>query len=744
MVGSEIATMMSCRGVRGATTADENSREAILQSTRQLLAIMIRQNGIEADRVASAIFTTTSDLDAEFPALAARQLGWLDVPLLCTNEIDVPGSLRRCVRILVHWNTARPQKEIKHVYLKGAIQLRPDLSKLPPVDMDELESWIAEHLIDASADSASADSADSALIEVGSLALASNPREEPPVMSLLQPPRAVDRRRPPLGGNRHDLEKARFGLETSRLGARERVPRRRRLPTRFALVLGWLVCGWGIAMAAEKTRPNILLAISDDQSYPYASAYGCQGVKTPAMDRVARMGVLFPHAFAPSPGCSPTRASILTGRYPWQNEHAGTHASSFSSRFAVYPDLLEAAGYHVGMVGKGWGPGNFEVGGFKRNPAGPTYRKTFEDAPEGVSSIDYAGAFEQFLADRRPGQPFCFWFGCHEPHRRYARGIGRRHGGDPSQLVVPAFLPDDPVVRDDLLDYAFEIAWFDRHLARMLDVLEAAGELDQTLIVVTSDNGMPFPRAKANLYEYGIHVPLAISWPETIPAGRRVDDLVNLVDLMPTFLEAAAVPHPGEPAMSGKSLLPILQTTAEGRIDPQRDATYAGRERHSSSRWNNRGYPQRAVRTEQFLYIRNFHPDRWPAGAPQKFAGRDADGNPKLGPRHGAYHDIDGSPTLSWLTQNADRAPQARYLQWAVSKRPAEELYDVRQDPACLVNLIADPSHAAIRQALSDRLRDFLRATGDPRILDGGDVFESYPRYSPQRSFPAPDPTSAK
>ena len=137
---------MRCRGVRGATTADANTREAILAATRQLLALMIRINGIEPQDVGSAIFSLTRDLDAEFPALAARQLGWLDVPLLCTYEVDVPGSLRRCVRVLMHWNTDKPQHEIHHVYVKDAVKLRPDLSKLPPVDFTELERWIAEQM----------------------------------------------------------------------------------------------------------------------------------------------------------------------------------------------------------------------------------------------------------------------------------------------------------------------------------------------------------------------------------------------------------------------------------------------------------------------------------------------------------------------------------------------------------------------------------------------------------------------
>lgn len=136
---------MRCRGVRGATTADANAREDILRATRQLLALMIRQNGIQADDVGSALFTTSPDLNAEFPALAARQLGWLNVPMMCGHEMSVPGSLQRCVRVLLNWNTEKSPQEIQHVYIKDAVQLRPDLSKLPPVDWDELEAWIAGH-----------------------------------------------------------------------------------------------------------------------------------------------------------------------------------------------------------------------------------------------------------------------------------------------------------------------------------------------------------------------------------------------------------------------------------------------------------------------------------------------------------------------------------------------------------------------------------------------------------------------
>jgi len=137
---------MAFRGVRGATTVEHNSRDEILTATRQLLALMIRQNDIRGEDVASAVFSATVDLNAEFPALAARQLGWLDVPLLCTHEMSVPGALPRCIRVLIHWNTDKQQNEVTHVYVKEATRLRPDLSQLPPVDWNDLEKWIEQQM----------------------------------------------------------------------------------------------------------------------------------------------------------------------------------------------------------------------------------------------------------------------------------------------------------------------------------------------------------------------------------------------------------------------------------------------------------------------------------------------------------------------------------------------------------------------------------------------------------------------
>jgi N-sulfoglucosamine sulfohydrolase len=211
---------------------------------------------------------------------------------------------------------------------------------------------------------------------------------------------------------------------------------------------------------------------------------------------------------------------------------------------------------------------------------------------------------------------------CSEPHRRYKDGIGVENGYKLSEIKVPPFLPDVDDVKSDMADYLYEINHFDVHLGRMIQMLEEIGELDNTIIVVTSDNGMPFPRAKANVYEYGIHMPMAVRWGEKVNSGRVVDDLVSLTDLAPTFLELAGVQHPsevtGEYPMIGVSLKNILLTGGSGIIDPEREAVYSGRERHSSSRWNNLTYPQRAVRTHQYLYIKNFKPERWPAGAPEK------------------------------------------------------------------------------------------------------------------------------
>ena len=252
---------------------------------------------------------------------------------------------------------------------------------------------------------------------------------------------------------------------------------------------------------------------------------------------------------------------------------------------------------------------------------------------------------------------------------------------------MPKFLPDTPEIRSDILDYEYEIEWFDPHLGRMLHELERRGELDNTIVVVTSDNGMAFPRAKANCYEFGIHMPLAISWPAKATPGRTVHDMVSLTDLMPTYLAACGVEHPGKYLMAGRSLLPILLSDKQGLVDAERTAAYSGRERHSSSRWNNLAYPQRCIRTQRYLYIRNFRPERWPAGTPRKMGtGNYPNSVDSVGPMHGGYHDIDACPSMTFMISKADDPLLGKFLDLAVDHRPAEEFFDISSDPDCLHN----------------------------------------------------------
>ncbi|MGF1581313.1 MAG: sulfatase [Gemmataceae bacterium] len=488
----------------------------------------------------------------------------------------------------------------------------------------------------------------------------------------------------------------------------------------FAVILGLWSCP---DAKAEKTKkkPNILFVISDDQSYPHCSAYGCQFVKTPGFDRVAKEGILFNNAYAASCGCSPSRASLLTGRHPWQNKQAGTHASSFPKELAVYPSLLERVGYFVGYTGKPWGPGNWKASGRKRNPAGNGYNSKRNATPAaGISRNDYAGNFKVFLSKKPKDQPFCFWVGGSEPHRSYQKGIGLKMGKKLKDVDVPPFLPDTKEIRSDMLDYAVEIEWFDSHLVKILRILEQAGELDNTIIIVTGDNGMPFPRAKANLYDYGTHVPLAIRWGDRVKGKRIVDDLVGFVDFAPTYLEVAGLePHK---QMAGKSLLPILLSKKSGQVDHKRNRVFTSRERHSSSRVKNWTYPCRAIRKGKYLYIRNFKPNRWPAGDPRG-----------VGRAPFGYYDIDGSPSKTFLVQNKKK--YRKYFDLAVAKRPEHELFDLETDPGNLKNLATKTKYEQVFRELRTELERYLQQTRDPRVLGKGDVWESYRRYSPIRKF---------
>lgn len=490
----------------------------------------------------------------------------------------------------------------------------------------------------------------------------------------------------------------------------------------------------------QTDRPNILFVISDDQSYPHASAYGFEAAQTDGFDRLAEEGIVFTRAYAPAPGCSPTRASILTGRNIWEIEQAGTHASTFPQKYICYTDLLETAGYKVGYTGKPWAPGDWEVSGRERNPAGNAFNEHYCVSPRGMSTRDYYRNFRQFLNEKDPEQPFCFWMGGTEPHRVYSEGLGLDRGKKLEEADVPPFLPDKPEIRKDILDYATEIEYFDQHMQRSLDMLEDRGMLENTLVIYTSDNGMPFPRAKANLYDYGIHMPFAAMWKDKIAPGRTTDDLISLMDLAPTFLEAAGIYDQVKDTLSypmtGKSILPILLSDKSGSIDSSRTAVYSGRERHSYSRWHNLTYPMRSIRAGDYLYIRNFKSERWPAGAPQRI--NKESGEPE--PMHTGYHDIDAGLSLTYLIQNRLDPEVAAYFRLAVDHRPEEELFNVKEDPGCIVNLADNAEYEEILISHRKKLEEYLTKTGDPRITGDGDIWEEYPRLrGPMRKFPQPD-----
>jgi uncharacterized sulfatase len=465
------------------------------------------------------------------------------------------------------------------------------------------------------------------------------------------------------------------------------------------------------------SRPNILFCISDDQSWLHAGAYGDKVVRTPSFDRIARQGVLFTHAFSAATSCTASRSAILTGQEIWRLEEGGLLMGTLQKKFNVYTDMLEAAGYHVGYVHKGWSPGSYKASGRDHNPAGSKkYSKRKIDLPgSGRKKTDYAGNFADFLADRTQGQPFCFWYGCEEPHRSYECGSGLSAGKKREDVVVPKSLPDAPEVRSDMLDYCLEIELYDEHLGRMIRLLEDIGELDNTLIVATSDNGMPFPRAKANLYDLGVRMPLAVRWANRVKGGRVVDDFVSLTDVAPTFLEAAGLAAPQE--MTGRSFMDILLSDKFGRVDVRRDKVFSGNERTTWCRPNGEGYPSRAIRTYRWLYIRNYEPERWPAGDP------DIDAEPE-----GIYGDINAGPTKDYMIEHKDNPAVAPLFELGFGKRPAEELYDVAEDQWQIHNLADDAAYSKVKAELASQLEEYQRRTKDPRI-EGRRPWDYYPYY---------------
>ncbi len=460
--------------------------------------------------------------------------------------------------------------------------------------------------------------------------------------------------------------------------------------------------------------PNILVLLSDDQSWLHTGAMGDSLVKTPTFDRLAREGVLFTHAFSASPSCSPSRAALLTGQEIWRLGPAANQSGPLDIRFEVYPDILEKHGYRVGYAGKGWHPGEIKGTGRTRNPAGDAFTDDRYRA-----RVEYFAAFLDSLPE---GAPFCFWFGSREPHRPYGENHFKPHVLE--NIAPLPIWPDNPEVRGDMKQYLLRIEYFDDTAGRVLEVLEERGRLDNTLVVMTSDNGMPFPRGKANLYDLGTRVPLAIFWKDVVQGGRSVDDLVSLTDLAPTFLDVAGVKIPRQ--MTGKSLTNVLLPEQHKTTKHRRDAIVTARERHSYAREGGLGYPARAIRTHHFLFIRNYEPDRWPAGDPPYYGDVDA-------------WDYDYySPTKEFMVVDREDQNVRSFFELCFGKRPVEELYDVRQDPFQIVNLLtvrrgtsaaSFVDYETIAAELANRLDEYLKTTGDTRAGNKKPIWDTLPQY---------------
>lgn len=476
-------------------------------------------------------------------------------------------------------------------------------------------------------------------------------------------------------------------------------------------------CGKATNDTIPSLKPNILIAMGDDISWPHMGAYGTTWIKTPGFDRVAKEGILFHNAYTPNAKSSPSRACFLTGRNSWQLDEAANHIPFFPAKFKSFIEVLCENGYFTGYTGKGWAPGvALDSIGQPRQLTGLAFNSRKLTPPStDISNNDYSGNFEEFLNSRPENMPFCFWYGSLEPHRSYEYGSGVRKGGKNLRDIpkVYRFLPDNEIVRNDLLDYAYEIEYFDSHLVKMLEILEKKGELNNTIVIVTADNGMPFPRVKGQAYEYSNHIPLAIMWKRGIKKpGRRIYDYISFIDFAPSLLETAGIhiDNCGMQPVEGKSFADILRKGRNKIVDKTRNFVLIGKERHDVGRPDDEGYPVRGIIRNSFLYIRNYKPGRWPAG------------NPETG-----YLECDGSPTKSWILNLRRTRIDVNYWTLSFGLRGEEELFDIGKDPECINNLVNNPAYSSVWQDMRQRLFDLLLQQNDPRAHGKGNIFDKYP-----------------
>jgi len=502
-------------------------------------------------------------------------------------------------------------------------------------------------------------------------------------------------------------------------------------------------------------RPNILFCFADDWGR-YASCYkGLDGrpnandvIKTPNIDSIASRGVIFKNAFVGSPSCTPCRSALLSGRYFFNTgQGAILSGAKWDSAIPSWPLLLRDAGYHIGKMYKVWSPGTpadapYGQQEYAYEKAGRLVNKFSNNATKFVQDGMTVEAAKQklfdqvkenfiaFLEANKDGKPWCFWYGPTNTHRTWIKGSGKALWGiEPDSLKgkLPAFLPDVPEVREDVADYLGEAQAWDACCGVIFNLLKERGLMDNTVIFVSGDHGMGgMPHGKCNLYDFGTNVALVAAGPG-IKGARAVDDFVWLPDLAATFLETGGVAKPER--MSAKSVWPTLRSDKTGLADQTRTWVVTGRERHVAiAREGNLPYPHRALRTKDFLFVRNFKPDRWPMGAPKGVTDTSEPSAQELeNETYAAFADMDASPTKAYYVAHRHEPEMKQYYNWAFEHRPGDELYDLRKDPDQTKNVADDPAYAKQHTKLADQLMKVLKDHQDPRVMGDGSTFDKPP-----------------
>ena len=444
------------------------------------------------------------------------------------------------------------------------------------------------------------------------------------------------------------------------------VTSRRRFLRNTSLAAAGLSGGLGHAGstdAGEKRPANILWLIADDVGPQEFGCYGHPTIRTPNIDRLAREGLRFTNAFVTTSSCSPSRASLFTGKYPHSTQAENLHEPLPADQ-VILPEFLARQGYFTGNVGK------FHLGGVAR--------KKLDRVLDGV------GDWRAFLSERPNDRPFFLSVGFHDAHRGFDRGcVDPPH--QHSDVIVPPFLPDVPDVREELASFYDEISRMDGVIGDIVKTLADEGVLDDTLVMFLGDNGMPFPRAKTTLYDSGIHTPLVVRWPEAFQAGQRYSGLTSVVDITPAMLDAAGIAVPS--GMQGSSFMKQV-------AQPQR---HGRRYVFAEKNWHDLDDHSRAVRDERFKYIRNAYPER-----PLETAA-----------------DCANSPTFQTMRRMRDAGTLHNEAMLLFrSRRSPEELYDLAYDPNEFRNLVVEPAYQEVLERMRTRLDLWIEETQDVSPLD--------------------------